>query len=547
MSHTVLRGKPNASQLYLDEVLNEILAAKGVVPDAKERDRLILAEIAFHCLKKRPNATNMINGSTGESFTNEQILKRAVSIARSIMARGAAGNNIMVVMRNHQNLFSIYWSLLLSGALPFMMDPSTTVYELGYFLQLLEPSIVFCDREYYNDIKKSLDDLPDLKTEVYICNEDDLLEDFINGHSNDIDSFRIPEGNPEDTILLLPTSGSTGLPKAVPLTNRGIVAHLPTSWTYHTKFPTPTDLVMVLTTAQWMTFTMKITTCAVYHIPILVTPKKRTVEHVIEIIENFRPTWTFFNPAFAKGLLAAIRPEQIESLETIILLGSLVTPDLVKEFKEKLHPDTHLCNGYGTTETQGFIAVTDRDAEASSNGWVYNILHYKLIDDNGAEVGPGSNGELYVKGECVVKGYYKNKEAYSESFVDGWYKTGDWFHLDENERLHFLERRKFNFKFRGCHVSPEEVEGVIGKLPGVHESVVVATDNGPAAAVVLLPEYDLTREDINKAVDSTLSDHKRLHGGIAFVDSLPHTHSGKLKRMECKKLIEELLKDGKCF
>lgn len=60
MSHTVLRGKPNASQLYLDEVLNEILAAKGVVPDAKERDRLILAEIAFHCLKKRPNATNMV-------------------------------------------------------------------------------------------------------------------------------------------------------------------------------------------------------------------------------------------------------------------------------------------------------------------------------------------------------------------------------------------------------------------------------------------------------------------------------------------------------
>ncbi|CAB3256726.1 unnamed protein product [Arctia plantaginis] len=547
MSHTVVRGKPTASQLYLDGVLDEVLLEKGIKPDNAQRATVTLSQLMFHCLKRNLDATFLTNGATGEIITNEQLLRHAVSLARALIADGAIGKRVMLLMRNHHRMTYVYFAAMFSGIEFFCADPNTTAYELTNVLKLIEPSYIFYDRQYDTILHEALKNANLKKPSLFIADEPQHLITFIGDNSGDIESYRVPNASPADTVMLLPTSGSTGLPKAAALSHVGMIAQLPTIWNYHTKFPTPTNLAMILTSIQWATFTMTLTTCVVYHVPVLISPRINTVESVTTLLETYRPTWTFLTPAFASSLAPVIRPDQLKSLEILILLGAPASPKLINLLQEKLPKTAQLCNGYGCTEAQGFIALPDKDTPTGVNGWVINCLHYKIVDENGKTLGPNQSGELYVKGTCIIEKYHKNDSCYKESFTsDGWYKTGDRFYVDENERITFVVRIKFSFKFQGCQVSPEEVEGVIFSVPGVLESLVCATDNGPAAAVVKRPDAKVTKEQIHKIVNGLLSDHKRLHGGIVFVPSLPHTHTGKVDRREGSKLILEAVSNGQC-
>ncbi|XP_035448423.2 uncharacterized protein LOC118274812 [Spodoptera frugiperda] len=547
MSHTVVRGKPNAAQLYLDTVLDAILLERGIKPNAELRDNVTLSQILFYSLKQRPKETFMINAATDEVVTNEQLLKRAVSLARTLTAMGAKGKYAFMLMRNHQEMAVIYFAVMFAGVIPFLVEPTSTVLELTHFLKLVEPSIVFHDGEFAPAMLEATRACPELVPTLVPADRPGVIDNFTREQPDDVASFQVAEASMDDPVMLLPTSGSTGLPKATIMTHRGLVAQLPSPWSYHTQFPTPTGLVMILTTIQWMTFTMFTTASTVYHTPILMSSKKITAEHVAEMIGKYRPTFTFFSPAFAASLLPFVTSEQLSSLKTVILLGSPVTELQMRALQDKLPKTAQLCDGYGTTETQGFIAIPDRDAPLKCNGWVFNFLYYKIVDDEGHELGLRQSGELWVKGVSVIRGYHKNVAAYEETVTaDGWYRTGDVFYVDEDERLSYVVRKKFNFKYKGCQVAPEEVERVICSVPGVQESVVCSSDSGPVAAVVLRPGADVTRDRIHSAVNSTLSEHKRLHGGLAFVPSLPHTPNGKLKRSECSQLMTRLIQTGQC-
>ncbi|CAG9785426.1 unnamed protein product [Diatraea saccharalis] len=281
MSHAVLRGSPTASQLYLDTVLDTTRENFKNGNDKKERCQVNLAEIIFYSMKRNMDGVYMINGASGATISNRQILSTALPLALAISSNYEAGTVIMLLMRNHQYMAATYYASIFANVVPLLVDPNSTACEIREFFDLVYPCAVFCDHDIYNDIKQILNEMGHSATKIIISDDPNSLKAFCRLH-------RLSQATPETNALLMLTSGSTSSSKATILKHGGLVAHLPTVWVHHNRFPKPEKLALLLSSAQWMTNTVMMLTCPVYGVSLLMTPKKPTVQHVLHIIEKYR-------------------------------------------------------------------------------------------------------------------------------------------------------------------------------------------------------------------------------------------------------------------
>ncbi|KAI5634001.1 AMP-binding enzyme domain-containing protein [Phthorimaea operculella] len=539
MSFAIQRGKATAAQRYLDAQLQSAAAATA--------RPVTLPDLIYYCMKSNPAEICLINGLSGVSLTNWQVLQRAVPLARALASRQMSGQVLLPIMRNTEHLVALYYGALFAGVKLFLVDPLSTQTELDHFLSLVEPSMIVCDGYRLDDVRAAVLKYGKLDNDALLTTED--LDNFTSGHDSDPAKFETVAVSPEACAVMLPTSGSTGLPKVAELSYEGLVAQLPSIWGRYTDFTRPTERVMFMSTAQWVTFTLLLTTCPVFGITLIITYDK-TVSKVIEVIDKYRPTWLLQAPFSGVELSESAKPEQLASLETITFAGAPPPLTMLRRIST-LAPKALVCTSYGMTETHSWIMWPTKDTPLGSVGKVFNIFQYKLVDENNEIVDPGEKGELYVKGKTIIKAYLKNEKAHREMMTDdGWLKTGDIFTEDEDHNLYFVERKTFWFKcvVTMYHISPEEFETVIKGVDGVMECVVAGSERGAAAAVVRRPGSTVSRENIEKAIEnSSIDPHKRLRGGIAFVESLPQTHSGKLHRADCKRLIASLIEAGECF
>ncbi|KAI5634000.1 AMP-binding enzyme domain-containing protein [Phthorimaea operculella] len=500
VSFAVQRGEPTAAQRYLDLQLQSAAAATA--------RPVTLPDLIYYCMKANPTETCLINGVSGVTLTNWQVLQRAVPLARALVTRQMSGQVLLLIMRSTEQLIAIYYGAIFAGVKLFLLDPMTTKSELDHFLPLAEPSMIVCDEDRLDDVKTAVHTYGKIADDGVLTTNS--LGQFASGHDSDPTKYFPVEVSPKTDVVLLPTSGSTGLPKIAKLTSEGLVAQLPSVWGDCTNFPRPTKCVLCSSSAQWTTFSVLLNTCSVFGITFIFT-SDRTTSKIINIIETYKVTWLLLGPFAGTQISEVARPEQLSSVECITLGG-------------------------------------EAPAESTLQRLATLMPKALLVDDNEDVVQPGERGELYLKGISIIKGYMKNEQAQRQS-IDGWFKTGDIFTEDKDQNLFFIERKTFWFRCINLTtiISPQEFESVIKAVDGVLECVVGRTDGGAAAAVVRRPGSNVTRESIYRAIEnSDIHPHKRLRGGIAFVARLPHTHSGKLHRSDCNRLITSLFQSSQC-
>ena len=166
------------------------------------------------------------------------------------------------------------------------------------------------------------------------------------------------------------------------------------------------------------------------------------------------------------------------------------------------------------------------------------------------EVPEGEQGELWIKGPNIYKGYYKNEKATAESInAEGWYRTGDVGYIDQNKNIFITDRMKEVIKYNGFQVWPAQLEGLLLGHPAVDDVAVIGVYSKeratelPRAYVVLAKDYMASKElekDIADWLSTKLSPHKRLRGGVRFVDVIPKSAAGKVLR---RMLVEESKKE----
>jgi acyl-CoA synthetase (AMP-forming)/AMP-acid ligase II len=234
--------------------------------------------------------------------------------------------------------------------------------------------------------------------------------------------------------------------------------------------------------------------------------------------------------------------------------GSAQSPhELLTRALERF-PNAVIADGYGMTETvSGDIFVNLRTApgKLGSVGRISHPMLYqrlRLVDPAGRDVGPGEAGEILVSGGKTFVAYWGDPAATTESLVDGWFRTGDVGKVDDDGYLFVVDRMKDMIKSGGENVGSLEVERVIQSFPEVRDVAVVGLPDPrwgevPAAFVILNAGELVSAEEVRSRCRAQLARFK-VPRQVAFIDELPRTASGKVRKGELRALAKQAADPG---
>lgn len=266
-------------------------------------------------------------------------------------------------------------------------------------------------------------------------------------------------------------------------------------------------------------------------VPIYILPKYDFVR-MLECVQKYKVTSFNLVPHIAVALAKSpiVKNYNLSSISTIGC-GAAPLSAAVSRSLEKLWPEgqINVKQGWGMTETTCSALGWDPNAHSDSfgvGGLNANCEALIMSDDNKTEVAPEAAGELWVRGPNIMKGYWRNEKATRETLTeDGWLKTGDICYRDKEGVYFIIDRRKELIKVKGLQVAPAELEALLLEDDNIVEcGVVGVTIDGeeyPRGYVTLKQGVKMTEKEVQEYMDSRVSRHKRLVGGVSFVDAIP--------------------------
>ena len=345
----------------------------------------------------------------------------------------------------------------------------------------------------------------------------------------------VPEAGDDDLATLLYTSGTTGLPKGVMLSHRNFVVNVE-SCLRHIGITEDDVFLGVLPFFH----SFGITTSML--VPLLAGASAAFVarfspQRVFETIQQHGVNVCFAVASMFRVLMRAGEQTgaQLGSLRFAIAGGEALGAPLATRFEEIF--GIPLLEGYGLTETSPVLSVNlpERNRKGSA-GRMLDWVEARIADDDGNALPDGADGELWVRGDCVARGYYQRPEETAAQFTpDGWFKTGDLARTDPDRYLWITGRKKDLIISAGENISPNEIESVLHRHPAVFEAAVIGVPDErrgevPKAFVTLREGADATADDLLAFCRQHLPRYK-VPAAIDLRPELPHSPTGKVHKL----------------
>ncbi|WEH12999.1 AMP-binding protein [Streptomyces sp. VNUA24] len=484
------------------------------------------------------------------TFTYREIGELSCRIANALANSGVPRETKGAVLAAND---PVAWACVLgmwrAGLAWVPVNPANPPEEIRRLLSGFDCEVLFCHEQFVPLVEKLRPDLAGLRTVVSLGESTDsaavtTLEAFIAdapaglpGHTPD----------PDAVAGIMPTGGTTGAPKGVMNTHRGLgvsVVHQMLAASY------PADEPVVNLAAAPMTHTAGLLTlpCAARGGTVVVMSRPDPLK-LLDLIERHRVTELFLPPTVIYRLLEipGIERRDFSSLKYLMYGSAPMSTEKLRRAIEVFGPV--LFQGYGQTEAPSGIAFlrpeehfTDGriadDARLSAAGRPAPLVRVEILDGDGRILPTGEPGEICVRGDLVMKGYYKDPVRTAETIVDGWLHTGDIGHLDHEGFLHITDRKKDMIISGGFNVYPSEVEQIIWRHPAVQDCAVVGAphpDWGEAVtAVVELNEgEELTEADLIAYCRARLGGI-RTPKRVEFVTELPRSPNGKVLKKDVR-------------
>ncbi len=364
--------------------------------------------------------------------------------------------------------------------------------------------------------------------------------------------LHLPKVGDRTEALLLFTSGSSGAPKGVPLTHRNILGNV-------SQFTVLLDLrpdeVVLASLPFFHTFGCTVTLWfpVIEGIRIVTYPSPLEAAKNAALIERYGVTVMFATPTFLRAYLRKAEPAQLQSLRLVITGAEKLPADLAKTFEERFGKPVF--EGYGLTETSPVISVNLPDPipkvpgesvqpshRLGSTGKMAPGIAAEIRDpETDAKLALHETGMLWVRGPNIFEGYLDAPERSAEVLRDGWFKTGDLGHIDEDGFLHISGRLSRFSKIGGEMVPHELVEQKILQALKMDDServlaVMGVPDETKGEALVLLTSTPIDPQELRSALRAAEVPNLWVPRTIRQVEAIPVLASGKLDLGQCKEL-----------
>jgi len=347
------------------------------------------------------------------------------------------------------------------------------------------------------------------------------------------------EGEADASLAqLLYTSGTTGDPKGVMLSHANVAANTDAVIAYLGL--TTQDTVVSVLPFYYAYGASVLHTHLASGACIVLGPSMVFPIQVLDAVQRHRATGFSGVPSTYVLLLDMLerRGHDLASLRYLTQAGGAMAPAVADRVRGLL-PDTRLFLMYGQTEATSRISwlPPERlDEKRGSVGIPVQDTHWRILGEDGASATAGQPGEVCVRGPGIMLGYWNNPAATQAVLRDGWLHTGDLGYVDADGYL-FLQGRRSDMIKTGAHrVHPTDVEEVIAELPGIREVAVVGVDDDALGQVIkafIVADEVLPRaEDRIKAHCRARLAAYKIPRHITFVDALPRTASGKVRRVQ---------------
>jgi len=351
----------------------------------------------------------------------------------------------------------------------------------------------------------------------------------------------LPDTMPDDTAVILYTSGTTGRPKGAELTHFNLVYNAEYASTK--LLPMSVDTVALAVLPLFHSFGQTVIQNGVLGAggTVVLLPRFEP-RAAVELMQHHRVNLFAGVPTMYFALLnhPDARGRALPMLEHCVSGGASMPVEVMRAFNEAY--GVTILEGYGLSETSPIASfnVRTRPTKPGSIGVPIARVEMKLVDDAGLSIDrPMVAGEICIKGPNVMKGYYKRPEANAESICEGWFKTGDVAHRDEDGFYFIVDRKKDMIIRGGFNVYPREVEEVLYAHPAVAEAAVIGIPHEShgeevKAVVALKPGQRASAEDIIAYCKEHLAAYKYPRS-VEFRDTLPKTATGKILKRELRR------------
>ncbi|KAF0332523.1 AMP-binding enzyme [Colletotrichum asianum] len=502
-----------------------------------------------------------------------------------------AQDRVLVYSGNTIFYSSLFLGVLMAGGIYTGASPNFTARELAHQLRDSGAKFVFAAPENLPVAIEAAVSAGISPSRIYIFGADDYravtqFVAFSDDHSNGPRHWtELISGNevaardwiwfePEDpastTCCLNYSSGTTGVPKGVEVTHHSYVANCVQVISLLNKAPgieefrqrERTLCFLPLYHAFAQTYFGAI--FPALHVPVYIMAAYN-FEKMLQHIQNFRITTLVAVPpvliSMAKNPIA--KKYDISSLENISGGAAPLSGDTIEEVGKMCSPSASVRQGWGMTEMTCYISSWDPSVknESASVGELMPNLSARLMQLDGKTkiTRPHERGEIWLTGPTLMKAYWKNDKATSDTVhidADGtrWMKTGDVGFVDRYETgalFYIVDRIKELIKVKGIQVAPAELEATLLENEKVSDAAVVGvTINGhevPRAYVVKSGGSQITAEEVAQWMEGKVSKHKHLKGGVCFIDAIPKNPSGKILRRTLRDQAQREVGDRKPF